>query len=108
MNPERRQAPRHPTIDGTAVIDGHSYPLLNWSRTGCQVGAFTRAATIDQQLAVRLEVPADHGPLRLSVTARVVRLDHAGLALHFYYLSPEATETLDRFFAGAPRLNQRT
>lgn len=108
MSNERRQAPRYPTIGGTAVIDGHTYPLLNWSRTGCQVGAFTRSATIDQQLAVRLEVPADHGPLTLSITARVVRLDHTGLALHFYYLSPEATETLDRFFAGAPRLNLKT
>ena len=40
--------------------------------------------------------------------ARVVSVDQAGLALHFYYLSPEVTETLDRFFAGSPKLNLKT
>ncbi|WP_207477303.1 PilZ domain-containing protein [Arenibaculum pallidiluteum] len=97
---DKRRAFREALEDATVSIDGRLYPLLNWSRGGFLLGAWTVPASPGDPVAARLRLTLRGRVREIPVAGTVVRVDAGArqLAIQFRDMPAELRTLLDEHF----------
>lgn len=72
---DRRVMPRLEETRATLVLDGTSYPLVDWNPKGFQIAPYVGALRIKSSVGVRLIVPHEGQSYGFNLKGRVMRID---------------------------------
>ena len=72
--PERHCEPA-PQSEGSVLIDGQAYPLVNWSQSGFLAKDYTGDRGAREKVEVTLSVMLAGNPFEFTTTAMFVRVD---------------------------------
>ena len=72
---DRRVMPRLPETRATLVLDGTSYPLVDWNPKGFQIAPYVGKLRVKTAVSVRLIVPHNGESFGFNLTGRVMRID---------------------------------
>jgi hypothetical protein len=102
---DRRVMPRLPESRATLVLDGTSYPLVDWNPMGFQVAPYTGQIRLKTSVGIRLIIPHDGKSYGFNLKGRVMRLDLKNKAIGGVFTDVDsATDTkLRKLFAARMR-----
>lgn len=72
---DRRVMPRLPETRATLVLDGTSYPLVDWNPKGFQIAPYVGKLRIKTSVSVRLIIPHQGESFGFNLKGRVMRID---------------------------------
>ena len=72
---DRRVMPRLPETRATLVLDGTSYPLVDWNPKGFQIALYVGQLRVKSSVSVRLIVPHEGTSRGCNLKGRIMRLD---------------------------------
>ena len=78
---DRRVMPRLPETRATLVLNGASYPLVDWNPKGFQIAPYVGELRVKTAVSVRLIVPHEGNSFRFNLEARVMRIDPQNKAI---------------------------
>lgn len=83
----KRGAERRTADNCVSVIDGRTYPVLNWSTGGVQIFADSKVFSVGSDVPMTLKFKLFDKIMDVAHTARVVRKNANSVALQFAPLS---------------------
>lgn len=72
---DRRVMPRLPETRATLVLDGASYPLVDWNPKGFQIAPYVGELRIKTAVSARLIIPHEGNSFGFNLKGRVMRID---------------------------------
>lgn len=72
---DRRVMPRLPETRATLVLDGTSYPLVDWNPKGFQIAPYVGQLRVKSSVSVRFIVPHEGTSRGFNLKGRIMRLD---------------------------------
>lgn len=90
----RRQFTRRETDRCVSVINGHTYPVENWSMGGLLVYGDSRLFGIDNEMDVTLKFKLRNEVINVLHKARVVRKSREKIAFEFFPLPKDVKRKL--------------
>tara|TARA_R110002110_G_scaffold65409_2_gene180317 strand:+ start:5121 stop:5483 length:363 start_codon:yes stop_codon:yes gene_type:complete len=75
VDKDRRVMPRLPETRATLVLDGTSYPLVDWNPKGFQIAPYVGKLRIKAAVRVRLIIPHQGQSFGFNLKGRIMRLD---------------------------------
>lgn len=72
---DRRVMPRLAETRATLVLDGTSYPLVDWNPKGFQIAPYVGQLRIKTSVGVRLIIPHEGQSFGFNLKGRVMRID---------------------------------
>jgi hypothetical protein len=72
---DRRVMPRLPETRATLVLDGTSYPLVDWNPKGFQIAPYAGQMRVKSAVSLRLIVPHNGTSHGFNLKGRIMRLD---------------------------------
>jgi len=102
---DRRVMPRLPETRATLVMDGTSYPLVDWNPMGFQIAPYVGQLRIKTTVSIRLIIPHNGKSHGFNLRGRVMRLDLKNKAVGGVFTDVDsATDTkLRKLFAARMR-----
>ena len=97
---QRRREVREELADGDAYIDGHKYPLQDWSASGYSVGPCNLEPTVGGRIEIEFHVPLPSRELVFKAPCVTVRrIQGEGLIGGTYLgVDPESRKIIDEHF----------
>lgn len=98
---DRRAMPRLPETRATLVLEGISYPLVDWNPKGFQVAPYQGKLKVGNSAKVRLIIPHKGQSFGFDLQGKVKRLNTAnrGVGGIFVDVDSGTADKLDRLFA---------
>ena len=98
---ERRREPRDEVTEGTATIDGKTYPLRNWSARGFCIGEIDFEVSPTRRLEADFSVKLPDQTLDFSCRIVVMRViaDKQEIGGTFVKIDKQAQKKIDEHFA---------
>lgn len=98
---DRRSMPRLEETRATLVLDGASYPLIDWNPKGFQIAPYKGKLNVGKGVKVRLIIPHKGESFGFDLQGKVKRLDPHSLGLGgvFTDVDKGTAEKLKRLFA---------
>lgn len=72
---DRRVMPRLPETRATLVMDGTSYPLVDWNPKGFQIAPYAGQLRVKTSVSIRLIIPHNGQSYGFNLKGRIMRLD---------------------------------
>lgn len=98
---DRRSIPRLEETRATLVLDGASYPLIDWNPKGFQIAPYKGKLTIGGKVKARLIIPHKGQSYGFDLQGKVKRLDphNRGLGGIFTDVDKGTYQKLEKLFA---------
>lgn len=98
---DRRSLPRFEETRATLVLDGASYPLIDWNPKGFQIAPYKGKLKAGSALKVRLIIPHKGQSFGFDLDAKVKRTNphNNGVGDVFTYVDRGVAEKLNKLFA---------
>tara|TARA_R110002126_G_scaffold9519_7_gene42950 strand:+ start:4897 stop:5259 length:363 start_codon:yes stop_codon:yes gene_type:complete len=98
---DRRRLPRLTEKRATLVLDGASYPLIDWNPKGFQIAPYRGNLKVGNRVRVRLIIPHKGRSFGFHLDGQVKRLnrENQGVGGTFVDVEPEIARKLDKLFA---------
>lgn len=97
---DRRSMPRLEEARATLVLDGASYPLVDWNPKGFQIAPYKGKLTIGKAVRVRMIIPHKGKSFGFDLNGKVKRLDphNRGLGGVFTDVEKSTAQKLSRLY----------
>lgn len=98
---DRRSMPRLEEARATLVLDGASYPLVDWNPKGFLIAPYQGKLTVGRSVKVRLIIPHKGQSFGFDLNGKVKRLDsqNRGLGGIFTDVDKGSADKMARLFA---------
>ena len=100
----RRAFPRHEEARAILVVDGVSYPLVDWNPRGFQIAPYAGRLKVNDTIKVGMIIPHRGRSHGFDLQGQVKRLDSKNLAIGGVFIDVDSTTTekLKKLFAARP------